>query len=142
MNDEYDLQRFLDAQEPVFETALSQLCNGRKRSHWMWFVFPQLKGLGHSEMAQRYGISGREEALAYLQHPCLGARLESCCSALLQWRQRSATEIMGSPDDLKLRSSMTLFASVAPQSPLFQKVIDAFFGGTPDSATVSRLRQG
>lgn len=142
MNDEYDLQRFLDAQEPVFETALSELRNGRKRSHWMWFVFPQLKGLGHSEMAQRYGISGRKEALAYLQHPSLGARLERCSSALLQWRQRSATDIMGSPDDLKLRSSMTLFASVAPHNLLFQEVIKAFFDGKPDSATVSRLGQG
>ncbi|WP_110947113.1 DUF1810 domain-containing protein [Pseudomonas bohemica] len=142
MNDQYDLQRFLDAQEPVFEKALLELRNGRKRSHWMWFIFPQLKGLGHSEMAQRFGISGREEALAYLHHPCLGARLESCSRALLQWRHRSATQIMGSPDDLKLRSSMTLFASVAPENPLFQEVIEAFFGGKPDSATVSRLGQG
>ncbi|NBB08523.1 DUF1810 domain-containing protein [Pseudomonas sp. SLFW] len=139
MNDEYDLQRFLDAQEPLFERALSELRNGRKRSHCMWFIFPQLKGLGHSEMAQRYGISGREEALAYLHHPCLGARLESCSRAVLQWKHRSATEIMGSPDDLKLRSSMSLFASVAPEHGVFQEVIEAFFGGKADTATVSRI---
>ncbi|MFJ5294994.1 DUF1810 domain-containing protein [Pseudomonas sp. NPDC088368] len=142
MNDEHDLQRFLDAQEPLFERALSELRNGRKRSHWMWFIFPQLKGLGHSEMAQRYGISGREEALAYLRHPCLGARLESCSRAVLQWKHRSATEIMGSPDDLKLRSSMSLFASVAPELGVFQEVIEAFFGGKADTATVSRLNLG
>jgi len=141
MNDEYDLQRFLDAQQPIFERALSELRNGRKRSHWMWFIFPQLKGLGHSEMAQRYGISGREEALAYFHHPCLGARLESCCRALLQWKHRSATEIMGAPDDVKLRSSMTLFARVAPQPGVFQEVIDGFFGGKPDTATVSRIEK-
>ncbi|WP_285422516.1 DUF1810 domain-containing protein [Pseudomonas sp. efr-133-TYG-103a] len=141
MKDDHDLQRFLDAQEPVFERALAELQNGRKRSHWMWFVFPQLKGLGHSEMAQRYGISGREEALAYIQHACLGPRLESCGRALLKWRHRSATEIMGSPDDMKLRSSMTLFASVAPQNPLFNEVLDAFFEGKPDSTTLAKLGQ-
>jgi uncharacterized protein (DUF1810 family) len=139
MNDPYDLQRFLDAQEPLFERALSELRNGRKRSHWMWFIFPQLKGLGHSQMAQHYGISGREEALAYLHHPCLGARLESCSRAVLQWRHRSALDIMGSPDNMKLRSSMTLFAHVAPGNPLFYQVIEAFFDGKPDTVTLSML---
>lgn len=141
MNDSFDLQRFLDAQQPVFEKALSELRNGRKRSHWMWFVFPQISGLGHSEMAQRYAISGREEALAYLHHPCLGARLESCSRALVQWRHRSATDIMGSPDDMKLRSCMTLFASVAPDNPVFGEVLEAFFEGKPDTATLSRLNR-
>lgn len=140
MNNPYNLQRFLDAQEPVFERVLSELRDGRKRSHWMWFIFPQLKGLGHSEMAQRYGISGHDEAVAYLHHPSLGARLESCSRALLQWRHRSAVDILGSPDDLKLRSSMTLFAQVAPDNPLFQELLDAFFEGKPDATTLSKLK--
>lgn len=139
MNDTYDLQRFVDAQQGVFEDALAQLRNGRKTTHWMWFVFPQLKGLGLSDMAQRYAISGRDEALAYLHHPQLGPRLETCSRALIEWRERSAREIMGSPDDLKLRSCMTLFASVAPDNNTFQDVLEAFFAGEPDQKTVAGL---
>jgi len=141
MNAHHDLQRFLTAQEPVFENALAELEDGRKRSHWMWFVFPQLKGLGHSEMAQRFGIGGLDEAVAYLAHPTLGPRLERCCRALLKWRHRSALDILGSPDDMKLRSSMTLFAAVAPDNPLFQEVLDGFFQGKPDSTTLSMISQ-
>ncbi|MEQ7920726.1 DUF1810 domain-containing protein [Xanthomonas sp. WHRI 1810A] len=137
MNDTYDLQRFVEAQQGVFEDALAQLRNGRKTTHWMWFVFPQHKGLGHSDMAQRYAISGRDEALAYLYHPQLGPRLETCSRALIEWRERSAREIMGSPDDLKLRSCMTLFASVAPDNNTFQDVLEAFFAGEPDPKTMA-----
>ena len=141
MNARYDVQRFVDAQTSVFDHAFLELKNGRKRSHWMWFIFPQLEGLGHSDMARRYGISGIQEALAYAQHPELGPRLEQCSRALLQWPGRSATDILGSPDDLKLKSSMTLFAIAAPDSPVFQEVIDVFFAGQPDTATLSRLRR-
>ena len=139
MNDQFDLQRFVDAQASIHERALAELKAGRKQSHWMWFVFPQLTGLGHSDMARRYGISGREEALAYLQHSVLSERLARCCEALLEWKDRSAMQIMGSPDDMKLRSSMTLFAAVAPQTPVFQHVLDAFFDGKPDAVTLSKL---
>ena len=139
MNDQFDLQRFVDAQASIHERALAELKAGRKQSHWMWFVFPQLTGLGHSDMARRYGISGRDEAIAYLQHSVLGERLARCCEALFEWKDRSAMQIMGSPDDMKLRSSMTLFAAVAPQTPVFQHVLDAFFGGKPDAVTLSKL---
>lgn len=139
MNDQYNLQRFVAAQEVVFERALAELDSGRKQSHWMWFVFPQLAGLGHSDMARRYGISGREEAVAYLQHPQLGRRLQACSQALLKWRTRTARQIMGSPDDMKLRSSMTLFATVAPENPVFGEVIEAFFDGKLDPLTLKRL---
>ena len=139
MQDPYDLNRFVAAQEGIYDRALAELRSGRKQSHWMWFVFPQIAGLGHSEMAQRYAISNAGEALAYLQHPLLGARLEECAQAMLQHTDVSARHILGSPDDMKLRSSMTLFASVKPERPLFQAVLDAFFGGQLDPATTSRL---
>lgn len=139
MHDPFDLQRFVEAQASTHERALAELKSGRKQSHWMWFVFPQLAGLGHSDMARRYGISGREEAIAYLQHPVLGERLACCCEALLEWKDRSALQIMGSPDDMKLRSSMTLFAAVAPETRVFQEVLEAFFDGKPDAVTLSKL---
>jgi uncharacterized protein (DUF1810 family) len=139
MNDPFDLQRFIDAQAPTHQQALAELQAGRKQSHWMWYVFPQLAGLGNSDMARRYGISGRDEALAYWQHSVLGDRLARCCEALLEWQGRSATQIMGSPDDMKLRSSMTLFAAVAPDQLLFRAVLEAFFEGKPDAVTLSKL---
>ena len=139
MNDPFDLQRFFEAQASMHERALAELKSGRKQSHWMWFVFPQVAGLGHSDMAQRYAISGRGEAIAYLQHPVLGERLAHCCQALLEWKDRSATQIMGSPDDMKLRSSMTLFAAVAPDKTVFKQVLEAFFDGKPDAMTLSKL---
>ena len=139
MNDQFDLQRFVEAQASTHARALAELKSGRKQSHWMWFVFPQLAGLGHSDMARRYAISGREEAIAYLQHLVLGERLAHCCEALLEWKDRSATQIMGSPDDMKLRSSMTLFATVAPKMPVFQQVLEVFFDGKPDAMTLSKL---
>jgi uncharacterized protein (DUF1810 family) len=139
MQDPYDLKRFVAAQDGIYDRALAELRDGRKQSHWMWFVFPQIAGLGHSEMARRYAISSTDEALAYLQHPLLGARLEECAQATLQHTDLPARQILGSPDDMKLRSSMTLFASVAPERPLFQAVLDAFFAGQSDPATTSRL---
>jgi len=141
MSDPFDLQRFVDAQAPVYRQALAELPAGRKRSHWMWFVFPQLRGLGHSAMAQRYGIGSLEEAAAYLRHPLLGERLRSCCEALLGIEGQSALDILGSPDDLKLRSSMTLFARAAPEEPLFDRVLARYWAEAPrDERTEQLLR--
>lgn len=139
MDTDYDLQRFVDAQEGVYPTALAELRAGRKRSHWMWFVFPQIEGLGHSEMARRYAIRSADEAAAYLAHPILGKRLRECASSVAMHEDRSANEIFGHPDDLKFHSSMTLFADVAPDEAIFQACLDRFFGGEPDPATIERL---
>lgn len=142
MHDSWNLQRFVDAQTPVYAQVLAELRAGRKRSHWMWFVFPQIKGLGRSDMAQRYAISGLQEAQAYLQHPLLGPRLEECASAIIPWTERTAQQIFGSPDDLKLHSSMTLFATAAPQRPIFREVLDTFFDGLADPGTTDKLQAG
>lgn len=139
MNDPFDLARFVEAQQRDYQQALDELRAGAKRSHWIWYVFPQLRGLGRSDMAEHYGISGLDEARAYLAHPLLGPRLEDCARALLSHRGRSARQIMGSPDDLKLRSSMTLFQAAAPQQPLFAEVLQAFYDGEQDAATLQRL---
>lgn len=139
MNDPFDLTRFVEAQQRDYARALDELCAGAKRSHWIWYVFPQLRGLGRSEMAERYGISGIDEARAYLAHPLLGARLEDCVRALLSHRGRPVRQIMGSPDGLKLRSSMTLFQAAAPAQPLFAEVLQAFYDGEADKATLQRL---
>lgn len=139
MNDPYSLQRFVEAQQAVYPQALAEMQAGRKRSHWMWFVFPQIEGLGHSEMAQRYAISDTEHARAYLAHPLLGPRLQECTRALLQHIERPAREILGTPDDLKFRSSMTLFAAVADEPALFERALEAFFEGKPDRLTLERL---
>lgn len=137
MSDPERLQRFVDAQDDgrIYETARDELRHGRKRSHWMWFVFPQLAGLGHSEMSQRYAIASSDEAAAYLAHPVLGPRLVECALILTQLRGPSAADIFGSVDALKLRSAMTLFARVRPRDPIFQQVLDAYFGGRPDPVT-------
>ena len=139
MNDEYNLQRFLDSQAHVYSDALAELQAGRKTSHWMWFVFPQLAGQGRSATAQRYAISDINEARAYAAHPVLGARLNECAQALLCRTDRSAKQILGSPDDLKLRSSMTLFALAAPQNALFTQVLSLFFNGEGDSRTLQLI---
>lgn len=123
------LQRFLDAQAPVYDEVCAELRAGRKQSHWMWFTFPQLRGLGHSNMAQRYGIAGRAEALAYVQHPVLGARLKECMALLLAHKDLSAEDMLGDIDTLKLRSCATLFAAVAPQEPVFAQVLAQFYFG-------------
>ena len=137
--DPYRLERFVEAQDGVYPRALSELHAGRKASHWMWFVFPQVAGLGSSPTSQRYAIGSLEEARAYLEHPVLGARLIECARALLTHPDRGAREIMGSPDDAKLRSSMTLFALAADAEPLFQQVLDTFFAGDRDQRTVDLL---
>ncbi|MCQ2993283.1 DUF1810 domain-containing protein [Pseudomonas syringae] len=139
MEDTYNLQRFVDAQGPVFEQVLKELSAGRKQSHWMWFVFPQIAGLGHSEMARRYAITCLDEAQAYLAHPLLGARLEQCAKIIEPQLQRTARQIFGSPDDLKLHSSMTLFAIAGPQRKVFQGVLDTFFDGTHDANTQGKI---
>jgi uncharacterized protein (DUF1810 family) len=140
-DDPHDLQRFVDAQDRggTYQRALAELRAGRKESHWMWFVFPQIAGLGRSETARRYAISSLEEARAYLEHPKLGPRLRECAQALLDVDRRSAREILGEVDALKLRSSMTLFARAAPEEQAFRQVLDRYFDGRPDEATVERL---
>jgi uncharacterized protein (DUF1810 family) len=138
-NDRFNLARFESAQAPLYEQALGELRQGRKESHWMWFVFPQLAGLGTSSMARHYAIQGREEAAAYLLHPVLGSRLLECCRTLLAVNGRSAAEIFGSPDDLKLRSSMTLFAQMADPGSVFSQVVDRFYAGEMDGRTLELL---
>ena len=141
MSDPFGLQRFVDAQDDgnTYVQALAELRAGRKRSHWMWFVFPQLAGLGRSATAQHYAISGAAEARAYLAHPVLGPRLVECARALVELDGADPVAVLGSVDAQKLRSSMTLFATVAPDEPLFGQVLDRYFGGTPDPATTSLL---
>jgi uncharacterized protein (DUF1810 family) len=139
MKDAYNLQRFVDAQQPLFQQVLTELEAGQKRSHWMWFVFPQIQGLGRSDTARHYAITGLNEARAYLQHPVLGPRLEQCAAIIAPQVERSARQIFSSPDDMKLHSSMTLFSIAAPERPVFQKVLDTFFGGERDAMTVKLL---
>jgi uncharacterized protein (DUF1810 family) len=139
--DTYDLQRFIDAQEEggTYQQALAELRAGRKTSHWMWFVFPQRAGLGQSAMSRTYAIASAAEARAYLDHPVLGRRLVECGEALLSHHDRSAREILGGIDATKLRSSTTLFAAVAPEQPVFLRVLDRYFDGEGDPATMDWL---
>jgi uncharacterized protein (DUF1810 family) len=137
--DLFDLERFVAAQEPVYQQVLGELRAGRKRSHWMWFVFPQIAGLGYSSMARRYAISGRAEATAYLDHPLLGSRLRECAGLVVDVAGRTVAEIFGSPDDLKFHSSMTLFGAVATDNQIFMAAIEKYFGGAPDRNTIDRL---
>lgn len=134
------LQRFVEAQDPVFEQVLTELRAGAKRTHWMWFVFPQIAGLGHSPMAKRYAISSRLEAASYLRHPVLGTRLHTCTQLVLAAQGRSVHQIFGTPDDLKFHSSMTLFALAAPEEDNpFRAAITRYFAGQLDPATQERL---
>ena len=137
--DRYDLQRFVEAQSGLYEQVCRELEGGRKRSHWMWFIFPQLKGLGHSAMADRYGLLSPAEAEAYLAHPLLGSRLRHCTGLVVAVGGRSVEQIFGSPDDMKFRSSLTLFASVDSEGSVFRDALKKYFGGTPDQLTVDRL---
>jgi uncharacterized protein (DUF1810 family) len=139
MTDPFDLQRFVDAQAPAFEAACDELRAGRKRGHWMWFVFPQLRGLGHSAMAERYGIGSLAEARAYLAHPLLGSRLARCTRLVLQGQARGVHAIFGSPDDLKFHSCMTLFAKASGDGVVFDDTLRAMFDGRPDAATLGLL---
>lgn len=137
--DRCELSRFLRAQAGVFEQALSEIRAGDKRSHWMWFIFPQLAGLGSSEYAVRYAIRSIDEARAYIEHPILGPRLKECAQACLDVKGRSAHEIFGYPDDLKLHSSMSLFAIASQPGSVFHSVLDRYFEGNPDSKTLDLL---
>lgn len=136
--DGFDLQRFVLAQQPVYATVLSELKNGRKTTHWIWFIFPQVEGLGHSAMSQRYAIRSKAEAVAYLAHPQLGIRLTECTRTILAVSGKSAHEIFGSPDDAKFRSSMTLFDAVDAGS-LYRQALDRLYGGETDPATLAVL---
>ena len=133
------LERFITAQAPIYAQALAELRAGQKQSHWMWFVFPQIAGLGQSTMARAYAIQSLEEARRYLAHPVLGARLRECCQALMNVRGKSAHDIFSSPDDLKFRSSLTLFAEAAPEELLFFNLLEKYFDGDADEATLEKL---
>jgi uncharacterized protein (DUF1810 family) len=137
--DPYNLQRFVDAQAPVYDTVRAELRQGRKRSHWMWFIFPQIAGLGHSAMSMRYAVSSLAEAEAYLNHPVLGPRLRECTRLVTLVEGRTANEILGSPDDMKLQSCLTLFANAAPEDSLFRDVLEKYFDGVEDPMTLQRL---
>jgi uncharacterized protein (DUF1810 family) len=134
-----DLERFVQAQQGVYEQALAELRAGRKRSHWMWYIFPQFEGLGASSISRQYAIKSVAEAQAYLAHPVLGPRLVECAHAVLGVDGHSANQIFGSPDDLKLRSSATLFAVVSPAASVFHQIIDKYFDGRDDDRTRSLL---
>ncbi|QQL45245.1 DUF1810 domain-containing protein [Sulfuriroseicoccus oceanibius] len=133
------LQRFIDAQESDYATALAELRNGQKQSHWIWYIFPQVAGLGFSSMAQHFAIQSHAEATEFLNHPTLGARLIECTDALLEHRGTPIETIMGYPDDLKLRSSMTLFAAISDNDSPFHQVLNAFYQGKPDDKTLAFL---
>jgi len=139
MNTDFNLERFVDAQAGVYDQVLAELRAGRKRSHWMWFIFPQIAGLGQSDMARRYAIASTDEAAAYLAHPVLGPRLRTCAAAVAAHDDRPADAIFDYPDNLKFHSSMTLFADVAPDEAVFQTCLDRFFDGAGDPATLERI---
>jgi uncharacterized protein (DUF1810 family) len=139
-DDPFNLDRFVEAQRLTYADALAELRRGRKTSHWMWFVFPQIAGLGFSPTAQRYAISCLDEARAYLDHPVLGPRLRECAEVMNGHQGRSALEILGAPDDVKFRSSLTLFAQSAPGEPIFAQALTKYFAGEPDPLTLARLR--
>jgi uncharacterized protein (DUF1810 family) len=139
MTDPFDLERFVDAQSPVYPRVLAELRRGRKQSHWMWFIFPQLAGLGHSAMAQRFAVASTQEAAAYLAHGILGPRLRECTALVNAAEGRTITEILGSPDDLKFCSSMTLFAAVSGEAE-FARAIAKYYGGVRDHRTLELLR--
>jgi uncharacterized protein (DUF1810 family) len=139
MNDQYQLQRFVDAQRPVFQDVCKELREGNKRNHWMWFIFPQIKGLGRSDLALKFAISSLEEAQAYLKHPILGPRLRQCSRLVAEVDGRPIEEIFGYPDTMKFRSSMTLFAQATPDNEIFNDCLRKYFGGEPDPATLAQL---
>ena len=139
LDDPYDLNRFIEAQENDYERALSEIVGGRKRTHWMWYIFPQIEGLGFSSISRRFSIKGVEEAKAYLDHPVLGPRLLKCAEAVVGIEGRSAVEIFGSPDDLKLKSCATLFASVLPAGSVFDRLLAKYYDGARDEKTLQLL---
>ncbi len=135
----YNLERFVSAQDRIYPQVVSELRSGMKTSHWMWFIFPQVRGLGRSPVSMQYAISSREEAGAYLQHTILGPRLKECTRLVLDVKGRSAEEIFGSLDDMKFRSSLTLFAQVSPNDDIFSRALQQYFDGAPDRLTLDRL---
>lgn len=137
--DQYNLERFVSAQDSIYAEVVSELRAGMKTGHWMWFIFPQIRGLGRSSVSIEYAISSREEAAAYLQHPVLGPRLKACTRLVLEVENRSAEEIFGSPDDMKFRSSMTLFAQASADDDIFIRALQQYFGGAQDQLTLDRL---
>lgn len=139
MNDEFNLQRFIDAQAPVYDRVGAELRAGRKQSHWMWFIFPQIEGLGHSATARLYAISSLAEASAYLRHPLLGKRLRECAALVAAVEGRTVAAIFGYPDDMKFHSSMTLFAHAAPEEGVFEECLNKYFSGKRDPLTLARL---
>ncbi len=139
MTDNYNLQRFVEAQAPVYARVLDELRAGRKQTHWIWFIFPQIEGLGYSAMAQRYAIASRDEAVAYLAHPVLGARLRECTVLVNAVEGRSVHDIFGHPDDMKFHSSMSLFAEASGDADPFMPALEKYFGGARDDATLTRL---
>ena len=142
MSDPFQLDRFVDAQGPVYEQAMQELLAGRKASHWMWYVFPQLRGLGRTPTAQRYGIASLAEAQAYLAHPRLGPRLVECVASVLSVEGRTSEQIFGYPDYLKFRSCLTLFGTAAPDVPVFREALARYYGGDADPLTLECLAQG
>ena len=141
MSEETNLKRFIDAQDADYSAALSEIKQGRKKNHWMWYIFPQIQGLGFSETSKYYAIKNVKEAVEFLKHPVLGARLINICQVLLSLPGNEANKVFGSPDDLKLRSSMTLFASLPDTNPVFQLLIEKYFNGMKDNKTLA-LMQG
>lgn len=139
-SDPFNLARFVHGQQHSYEIAVAELRRGKKENHWMWYIFPQLDGLGISAQSKRYAIRSLAEATAYLNHPVLGPRLTECCGAILSVQGKSALEILGFPDDMKLKSSMTLFSLVPDASPVFRNVLDQYFGGKPDPITLELLK--
>lgn len=140
MKDPFNLKRFVSAQDQVIEQVYRELEQGRKSGHWMWFIFPQIEGLGQSQMSRAFGISSLEEAKAYLTHSVLGSRLRRCTELVCKQERQSAREIFGYPDDLKFRSSMTLFAQASPRSKVFKTALERFYHGEPDRLTLAKLR--
>ena len=136
---QFDLMRFVDAQAPVYDRVIEELRGGRKQSHWMWYIFPQLAGLGFSIMSQRFAIGSKAEAAAYLDHPLLGARLTECTEAMLSHRNLSAHAVLGSPDDMKFKSSMTLFELVSEKGSPFERALQQFYQGERDEKTIALL---
>jgi uncharacterized protein (DUF1810 family) len=139
MTDPFKLERFVTAQDEIFPQVLAELSAGEKRSHWIWFIFPQMKGLGRSLLATYYGIGSLKEAVAYTRHPLLGPRLIQCTQLVNHVEGRTLYEIFGSPDDMKFHSSMTLFARAAPENPVFQEALKKYFNGKPDALTLTLL---
>ena len=138
-NDKYNLNRFIDVQEDFYEQVVTELLNGHKKTCWMWFIFPQIDGLGESSISKRYSIKDKEEALEYLENPILGKRIRECTEIILNINDKTAFEIFGSPDDMKLKSSMTLFADISDSHSVFHRVLDKYFNGTKDKLTLDLL---